>query len=557
MTRNPLLLALGLLLASTAAAGAPPAVVEGRDAAGWAALFEDKKEAFAARERLGAAGPTAVPIAAELLGHPSPVVRGWATWVVAMLAQDATDLRTTVLRLLEDPEASVREEAIGAVGAMLDTLGTAPLEPARKILREDGMTAQGRAADVLRSLGERAVVAIPDLVACLERGEKYAADNCARALLSMGEAGAAALARAWPGLSEERGKQAKDGIEEDAFAAGPTLARLLASREAGIAEGAEGVASAAGWRLLPALDAAARAGPTEVEAARIARVRAKIVADLPAAYARPGEHDALALDAPLAIDPKTLDLRWETGSGHGNSLVLWRTRRTDAGLLVRSLAFSGPSLGNRRAPERVSIFERGPVPAPRLAAACEVLARVRAVRLVDRPQTPGEHGGRAWSSSADFHARVRLASGTRAVFEESFTGYAGSSSHRTSCRVEAATAVLRELLSGIEASECKPDADDLDVLEARCATVGADEWWVKERVLRMVAGIGDSRFEPMLRAHIEAPPEEHPWEHMAAIDAYARITGVDLRPDPFGREQVPGVRAKYLEHFRAHPPQPK
>jgi hypothetical protein len=38
--------------------------------------------------------------------------------------------------------------------------------------------------------------------------------------------------------------------------------------------------------------------------------------------------------------------------------------------------------------------------------------------------------------------------------------------------------------------------------------------------------------------------------HLYAIDAYARISGEDFRPEVFEERDVPAVRARYLEHFR-------
>jgi len=39
--------------------------------------------------------------------------------------------------------------------------------------------------------------------------------------------------------------------------------------------------------------------------------------------------------------------------------------------------------------------------------------------------------------------------------------------------------------------------------------------------------------------------------HRYAIDAYARIAGVDLRPEGFDTKMVPATRGKYIAFFNA------
>lgn len=544
-------MAVLLLVGSLAAAEEPP-TFDGRDVGAWADLFENPQEAWAARDRLGAGGKSAVPVASALLDHPSPKVRAWACMVVAALGADGVGLRDRVLERLHDADPEVREDAVGAVEEMVDTLGIRILEPVRTILREErGFTARGRAARALGQLGTAAIVAIPDLVECLEHGERYCADDCVTALLSMGPEGVAALARVWARLPPERRKDGGEGVPERAEAAGPALLRLAGADDADLSSSAADLVVAAGWRVLPAIDAAVK-GASETSAVALTTLRGRVIAEAVRTLLSPGEDDLLERGAPLALDPGTLVLAWEGGSGHGNTLGLHRSIRGDAGMDVRTIAFSGPSLGNRSAKDRARVVRRGPLPAARLAAACELLSHVLSARLVERPREPGE----GVSSSSDFHARLRVQSGGREVFSETFTGYRGSSSHRTSCRLEAARSVLGDLLDGVPSAEGPATEEDLSYLLTRCGGLPSDEWWVKTRVLRAVAGVGDARFEPLLRAYIESPPREYPWDHVAAIDAYAQITGVDLRTTPFERERVPIVRARYRKYFQEHPPVP-
>jgi len=120
--------------------------------------------------------------------------------------------------------------------------------------------------------------------------------------------------------------------------------------------------------------------------------------------------------------------------------------------------------------------------------------------------------------------------------------------------VEAAGRVLSWLWEGIPAKDASRTEDDQQFLARRVEGVDRDEGWVKARLLATIGRLGDKRFEPLFRAQIAAVPDEYPWSHVAAIDAYARITGVDLRPTPFDRDDVAAVRAAYLKHFAANPP---
>ena len=66
-----------------------------------------------------------------------------------------------------------------------------------------------------------------------------------------------------------------------------------------------------------------------------------------------------------------------------------------------------------------------------------------------------------------------------------------------------------------------------------------------------IGGIGDKRFLPRLRARIERgvgkDRTRRPLYH--AVNAYARISGVDLRPEKPETMDVLAVAERYREHF--------
>ncbi|MCK6461223.1 MAG: hypothetical protein L6Q95_15175 [Planctomycetes bacterium] len=50
-------------------------------------------------------------------------------------------------------------------------------------------------------------------------------------------------------------------------------------------------------------------------------------------------------------------------------------------------------------------------------------------------------------------------------------------------------------------------------------------------------------------AFLRTEPDGTPRDPGYAIDAYATISGIDLRPTPFRDEDVAATRERYLAHF--------
>jgi hypothetical protein len=104
----------------------------------------------------------------------------------------------------------------------------------------------------------------------------------------------------------------------------------------------------------------------------------------------------------------------------------------------------------------------------------------------------------------------------------------------------------RETCDGAEA---EPLDEDRTALAARLGAIAKDSWWVRERLLLIAKAIGDERCLPALEAFLATEPDEIPRDHGYAIDAYATISGVDLRPTPFHEVHIAATRLRYLAHF--------
>jgi hypothetical protein len=113
-----------------------------------------------------------------------------------------------------------------------------------------------------------------------------------------------------------------------------------------------------------------------------------------------------------------------------------------------------------------------------------------------------------------------------------------------------ADGILNDAVKGLEWTECPVSNEVLEWLLARTGSVSGLKWWVEERLLLILRGIADARFVPFLETIISRPLRRGSKRtELYAIDAYARITGVDFRPMPFTEKEVPAVQERYLRRF--------
>jgi len=252
---------------------------------------------------------------------------------------------------------------------------------------------------------------------------------------------------------------------------------------------------------------------------------------------------------PLAADAGRLAGIWESGA---MDLRLYRFRWERDALRLDRVNFDGspyqPPIPN---PAKV---ETAVLPVAEARAMLTLALRACAVRLVEKPDPregqPGFLRGRtSWLESGGFHARVRITEGARLVFEESYTGNARSDRQKDFVRVDAAGVVFSTAMRTVAWQERPAGEDDQESLLERTGRFGQDEWLVREQLLRILGALGDRRFEPFLRKVIETPLDEQRRQHRMAIDAYARITGTDLRTAPAEDMDVAAVREAYLKRF--------
>ncbi len=248
-------------------------------------------------------------------------------------------------------------------------------------------------------------------------------------------------------------------------------------------------------------------------------------------------------------------LEWERGSGHGGSLEFYRAEWHAEELHVTRLALE-PDRRRYATPypldEPEATLVTTKLPAPDALEALELVRRAIGLRLKERELDPLK-GRRYSSSSADFHSRLTVSVGNVTLFDESYTGYPSNRSQPEYLSLRVAERVLWELLRD---SEWKPATDSETArkrLLTRISDFAKDGWWVKDRLLQILGVVGDERFLPFLQARIE---DELPTNSIGAtrtlyyaLNAYARLSKLDLRPDKPETMDVREVRAAYLEEF--------
>jgi hypothetical protein len=370
---------------------------------------------------------------------------------------------------------------------------------------------------------------VESLIARLSHEEWAERDTALKALVAMGEPAVPALAAFAAGATDpDASLRARDALRQIGW---PALVHLLGRGDASP-------------RLAEAREACVRAF-------------------LEGTIAKRSLEDNVWVEGPAPdADVSRLEGIWETGSGHGFSLRLYRFRWEGEALRLDRLALQmdrRPYTGPNPPEDSAATVETASVPAATTRAALALALRASAIRLEPKPgdKDPAiTRLTRAWGSTGDFHSRVRLEEAGRVVYANQYTGYPGSSHEKEYVAVDACSVVFATAFKGVAWSERPAGEADLAFLLERTGGYGQDAWWVRERLLGIVWALGDRRFEPFLRKVIGLPLEEVTRQQYRAINAYARITGVDLRTKPAEAMDVAAVREAYLRRFAESPPGP-
>jgi hypothetical protein len=232
----------------------------------------------------------------------------------------------------------------------------------------------------------------------------------------------------------------------------------------------------------------------------------------------------------LSIDLKSLSVLRQGGSGHGQTLELDEIApRKDGGLTVRRLAYAAPTPYRPKVKEESTGVEEVVLDAEEARALGELLDVAMTLRqFCSKQQEPG----RTRWSSASFSLRFRVESAGKVLWRCSYTGYPGSSGENQYTHGVLVDQVLRAALARRTWEASKITADDRRrLLRWSEENFEREEWWVRERYLRMALTAGDESFLPFLRkAAKDLRGKEDPSEVRQqgyVREALRRIAGVD------------------------------
>ncbi len=242
----------------------------------------------------------------------------------------------------------------------------------------------------------------------------------------------------------------------------------------------------------------------------------------------------------------------ETGSGHGQTLVLWRLTRTNPDQPYRAQGISFRWARGGYTEYSYSIAEdfelllaHGEVARsaidPHLERSRTAVAAI--LHEIDLIPPPGAgFGMRGRFSTADTHWLIRFADRDGAL-ERSYTGYMGSRAQSDLLPLQLAHEPLDKATSKIPWESGVPtDEDRAFFVDRFLATFGPDQgWWVRERFLALASRLGSVELIPAL---LGAAAKTEWREPVQAINALAAITGWDIRYDDQGKPRPPADVAR-------------
>lgn len=247
------------------------------------------------------------------------------------------------------------------------------------------------------------------------------------------------------------------------------------------------------------------------------------------------------------------DIVFETGSGHGGTLSVYRAHRRGDSYDIRGVAITGngssprPNVPFHRYTGRVTL-DIAKLRAATTATITEVVPQRR----------PGETAGSMSSfSSNDFHVLIRLTDSEGRVVERRYTGYQNSSDQSRFLGL----AVAEQAMSAVVDGPTQPVPANLIELEDRAlfsdrfnaAVPHFDDafyWWVMERYVDLARSLGTPKVIGGLltRLTVKDPQDRSQVDARAdALQALANITGWNALAD---HPTAEAAAAEYLAHCR-------
>jgi hypothetical protein len=449
-----------------------------------------------------------------------------------ILFENLPDVAPILPTLLRDSREIVKDTAVSLAGRCGPAAKESVLE-LRKLLGHANQYLRRKAAWALGEIGLAAAPVAPDLVPFLSRDEEQDRMTAANALWNLGPAGRDALVGAFRATPNDHLVAAMGCGGEKAT---PALVGLLDESDPALTEAASAALVLAGWTAIPALEKKGRSDLVE-----------RILKSMDRRYFthRPEGMDLVTIPGPTA-DPGTIAVDWETNCEYRAAFAMYRFHWADGVLRGDRVRHPGFRSVDDLADAPVTT-ESATMAAPRARAMIRALLATTRV-AIDRARQRRE-GKVFWCSTAHFYGRLFLEENGSGIYGAYYENQPGNKYGDTYVRLILAQGILKEGVDGLEWKVRPVSEDDLERLLRRTRSVSVEDHTPWEGIILLVRGIGDERFVPWLEKIIVQTEVEKRAYLAHAIDAYARITGVDYRTKPFTWKEAPAVRKRYLQHF--------
>ena len=181
-------------------------------------------------------------------------------------------------------------------------------------------------------------------------------------------------------------------------------------------------------------------------------------------------------------------LEFAHGSGHGNTMSVWRAAESPRGFRIERAVVVATYLAGKDSCSYELQTESLVLPRARaldMTRQLQVLARLELKLRSGEPET--------WMSSANFFSAVRLHVGERQVLDAKFADYARGDNVLQRFRAEAARNVLFEATRGFEWKQRAPVTADLDAVVAmRRRDKGDQSWWIDRRLQGLLDALAEA-----------------------------------------------------------------
>jgi hypothetical protein len=253
---------------------------------------------------------------------------------------------------------------------------------------------------------------------------------------------------------------------------------------------------------------------------------------------------------PRTFDP-TAELEIGDGSGHGFTLGWMRFQpgRDRVEVLSIELDEGRQPYESKWPPDRAPVVVKHAQMKPDGYAAL-----LRDLAVVDAAKLEAIKRNSVTQSSRDFWVYARLMANKKTLIDFEWAGYWGSDAEVDFAKPQAAAALARAAVEGLDFKEHTLTEEDRSWASAKFVRDWKQfkdlkfHWWVRERYIITIGVVGDATALPTLRDILGGDPKDRCVYY--AINAVTRLTKKDVRDKPVEEMDIEKTRRKVLDLLR-------